>query len=421
MSRQGDATRLRPPSGPERRIKRRLAVAAPGAVLLIAAGVSLAGHAGAILAAWDRPMGYVDPAMLQSEPKTMRVRRARVDEFRAAPGPDGLRAGLEPDIEPELDAEAVTRELLEELSLPEAAMEVEVRLRELAEQPPAEAGRDVSLDLPAFELDEAVLSELESGGRPDDLAYSRESGFEGERATLGGRDEGGLRARDLLASATGDDGGTGSGEGGGGGGTALERPPGGERGGFDRRLLLPGGVGPNGGTGGDALVPVAIDVPESTGDGEPAESQPLDDDFDYTLFRYRPEPGWLNRDPGDGYFRMDVTPRRSLQKLKAMPKDVVYLVDTSSSLPQRWVDATIAGVESSLAGLNRGDRFNVVLFNESPRLLTTGEPLPASPETVRRAGAFLRGARSQGYTDVNAALRSLLVRDRDREIGRAHV
>lgn len=409
-----------------RRIKRRLAVAAPGAVLLLAAGISVGGHAGALLAAWDRPMGYVDPAALRSPPRETTLRRATVDEF-LPPGEEGLEAGmeLEHDAADEPDPSELTRDLLEDVPIPDRVIELEVRMRELAERPPEEAMSEVSLDLPAFELDESVLAEL-AGGRPADMAYGEASGFEGQRATLGGTEEGRLRARDLLGDAgradgREDAGGDGEGEGGAdegngngaGGAGVLDRSPGG-RTGFDPELLLPGSV--RGGDATNAKPPdpePLLSLPEL--DEEAAEPEPLDEDFDYTLTRYRPAPGWFNREVGDGYFRIDAIPRRSLQKLEAMPKDVVFLVDTSSSLPQQWVDAAIRGVEASLASLNEGDRFNVVLFNEAPRLLSDREPIPANRESIERAKKFLRQAESRGYTDVNAALRRLLVRDRDRK------
>src|SRR5690606_34566993 len=60
----------------------------------------------------------------------------------------------------------------------------------------------------------------------------------------------------------------------------------------------------------------------------------LDDDFEYTVYTYTPEPerGLFGvKEPADkrGYFRVDIRAKRSLVKLPTMPKDVVFLVDTS--------------------------------------------------------------------------------------------
>ncbi|HEX7010002.1 MAG TPA: VWA domain-containing protein, partial [Phycisphaeraceae bacterium] len=91
--------------------------------------------------------------------------------------------------------------------------------------------------------------------------------------------------------------------------------------------------------------------------------------------------------------------------------DTVFLIDTSGSVPQEWVTQIIAGVRQSLGSLNEGDRFNLVLFNERPAFLSVDGPLPATQANIDQAHRFLAGARSQGWTDVNAALSRLLVRD----------
>lgn len=403
---------LGPESDRPRRLKRRLAVVAPGAVLLIAVAVSLGGHLGAAIAAWDRPLGYVDPQSLRPARTAMTVRRAQVDEFRPGGASDtGLDAAT---IDASLpDPASISRDLLDDLPLPERDVEVEVQMRDRAERRPEQALADVALDLPAFELDDAVLREL-AGARPGDLAFTTASGFEGAAARAGGEAEGRVKALDYLADA-----GAGTGRLGGDAaqGDVLETAPGrGTAGGVSGGLLRPGAGSGSGGAG-DAVDATLDEVTRELAPTVEAEAgppaMPLDDDFDYTLWTYRPEPSFFNRDVGDGYFRIDLTPRRSLRKLATMPKDVVYLVDTSSSLPQEWVDAAIAGVEASLASLNRGDRFNVVLFNERPSMLSEAGPLPADPDALDFARRFLGQAESRGYTDVNAATRRLLVRDRD--------
>src|SRR5690606_25106146 len=69
------------------------------------------------------------------------------------------------------------------------------------------------------------------------------------------------------------------------------------------------------------------------------------------------------------------------------------------------------GVQQGLRTLNEGDRFNIVMFSERPAFFSTRGPLLATPETVEAGVRFLVDAKSQGYTDVNAALSQLLVRD----------
>src|SRR5690606_9142769 len=92
--------------------------------------------------------------------------------------------------------------------------------------------------------------------------------------------------------------------------------------------------------------------------------QHLDDDFDYYVKT------WNDRD-GFGYFQVDIVARRSLTKLHTMPKDVVFLVDISGSVPQAVVNEIVAGLADALGSLNAGDRFNIVLFRETASFFST--------------------------------------------------
>jgi Ca-activated chloride channel family protein len=128
----------------------------------------------------------------------------------------------------------------------------------------------------------------------------------------------------------------------------------------------------------------------------------LDNDFDYQLTRW------------NDYFQVEIVARRSLRKLRTMPKDVVLLVDTSSSVPQDWVERVTAGIKHGLHSLNEGDRFNIVLFNEEIRFFSTDGPVDATPANIDAARRWIDDAKAKGYTDVNAALTGLLRRDVER-------
>ena len=138
--------------------------------------------------------------------------------------------------------------------------------------------------------------------------------------------------------------------------------------------------------------------------------QYLDSDFEYDVFAYRPSGRFGAAPEAGGYFRVDITARRSLRKLKAMPKDVIFLIDTSGSVPQSWVDAVNRGVADALNSLNRSDRFNIVLFKDQPSVFASSIQ-PVNDQALTKAGKFLQHATSGGYTDVNRALSRLLVRD----------
>jgi len=133
----------------------------------------------------------------------------------------------------------------------------------------------------------------------------------------------------------------------------------------------------------------------------------LDDDFEYRLTRFRED-----RDE-PGFFRVEIIGRRTLRKLPAMPKDVVFLIDTSGSVPGDWVKQMVRGVGQGLNLLNEQDRFNIVMFKDNPAFFSTDGPTQATAENIARGQSFLTTAESSGWTDMNTALSRLLVRDLD--------
>jgi len=143
----------------------------------------------------------------------------------------------------------------------------------------------------------------------------------------------------------------------------------------------------------------------------------LDDDFEYALAKFVPGDKrglfGLGRADDDkrGYFRLDIIPKRSLRKLTSLPKDIVFLIDTSGSVPQAWVDQIVRGVEGALNRLNKGDRFNIVFFDEDTVIFSPDEIRPFDSKSLAEARQFLEDRTSKGYTDVNRALSRLVVRD----------
>jgi len=140
--------------------------------------------------------------------------------------------------------------------------------------------------------------------------------------------------------------------------------------------------------------------------------QYLDSDFEYVLYTFKPHRPWSSADDDAGnYLRVDITGRRTLRKLHTMPRDVVYLIDTSGSVTQPWVDAAIKGIKDALHRLNKDDRFNIVMFKEKASVFDTHSNRPVNKETRTAAQRFMDKAKAGGFTDVNQALSRLLVRD----------
>jgi Mg-chelatase subunit ChlD len=373
-----------------------LLVTGQRAVLVTVAIVVMLGHAALGVWGWDKTIAEL-PTAAPAQARAMRVKRAIDDDFTFAPPVAENEQGTSAQ---ELIARLLESEPPKLVSDP---MELDVELRPLEELSKPAAG-ELEIDLPAFELENDVLAELDTRP-PAELDFG-----EGEGDGNGGQGEGdgegsGRGSADLAGDALTNTGAAPS-RTGAGTATLVERPtldgPG------KATDVLPQ-FGPSTDTPGIDFVDLAladttkIDVPDN-----------LDNDFAYRVTRYTPTDrrgAPINPAVEPGYFRVDITAQRSLRKLKTMPKDVIFIVDTSSSVSQDWVAQVTKGVGDSLVTLNEGDRFNVVLFNDKVSLLSDEGPIDANKDNVRAANDFLGNAASVGYTDVNAAMRGLLIRD----------
>lgn len=363
------------------------------ALIVVAVLIAIAAHGALGVWAWDKQIADT-PEFASTPTRPVAIKRAALDDYSITP-PTFDPADLGPT------AEELTKRLLESEppKLVAEPLELDIELRPLDELNDAAAGA-LEIELPAFELDNAVLSQLDSRP-PAELSFGEGDGNPG----IG--DGTGAGSRDLAGDVLGNIGAAPN-RIGGPTTTLIDRP---QIDGPSAVTDIPPDLAPTLDTPTIDFTDLAlggttkIDVPDN-----------LDNDFTYRVTRYDPV-DWRGRavDPKEepGYFRVDITAQRSLRKLKTMPKDVIYIIDTSSSISQAWVQQITKGVTESLVSLNEGDRFNVVLFNEKVSLLSDIGPIDATKDNAKAAGDFLSNAQSVGFTDVNAALRGLLIRDID--------
>ncbi len=104
--------------------------------------------------------------------------------------------------------------------------------------------------------------------------------------------------------------------------------------------------------------------------------------------------------PGEreGYFRLRIVPKEG-ESIAPLPKDVTFIIDASNSILQRKLDQTVAGVRDCIAGLRPEDRFNVVIFRDTPTLFRPSLSY-ATDEEKNAAREFLTNVESRGETDV---------------------
>ena len=106
---------------------------------------------------------------------------------------------------------------------------------------------------------------------------------------------------------------------------------------------------------------------------------------------------------GGGYFKAVISTRAGSESLESIPRDVLFLVDSSASITAPKLREFRKGLELALDYLGADDRFNVVAFRGNPIRLFP-EFKVADEDAIIAARKFLRRLRSKGKTDVYAGL-----------------
>ncbi len=141
---------------------------------------------------------------------------------------------------------------------------------------------------------------------------------------------------------------------------------------------------------------------------------PADRDFELV---WKPQ---LGREPGasllsevrDGrtYALLMLMPPAASDGAPRLPREVVYIVDTSGSMEGASIAQAKAAVSMALDRLQAGDRFNVIEFNSVTRTLF-GAPMPADAAAIAQARTFVSKLRAGGGTEMKPALEAALTRD----------
>lgn len=107
------------------------------------------------------------------------------------------------------------------------------------------------------------------------------------------------------------------------------------------------------------------------------------------------------------YFLALIAPPAAPDPGRAVPREVVLLVDHSGSMSGPKWEAADWATRSFLSGLTARDSFALGVFHDATSWFA-GEPRPATPEAIERANAFLAAARETGGTNLGVALEQAL-------------
>lgn len=111
----------------------------------------------------------------------------------------------------------------------------------------------------------------------------------------------------------------------------------------------------------------------------------------------------------DGYLTLVLNPPVRVAPAAAVPRELVFVVDTSGSMSGFPIEKSKELLRRALASMRPCDAFNVVTFAGETHVLW--EKLrPATKENVAEATALVEGTRSGGGTEMMKAIEAALVR-----------
>ncbi len=109
----------------------------------------------------------------------------------------------------------------------------------------------------------------------------------------------------------------------------------------------------------------------------------------------------------DGYFLLFAAPGLEGNPSKALPKDVVFVLDTSGSMMGPKLEQAKKALRFCVEGLNDDDHFQILRF--STEVESVFHQLePATQENRRRATSFIKDLRAAGGTAIDEALKAAL-------------
>ena len=115
---------------------------------------------------------------------------------------------------------------------------------------------------------------------------------------------------------------------------------------------------------------------------------------------------------GPGYLTLAVHPRLRVPDAEITPREIVFLVDTSSSMHGRPMELARAAMLQALDGLRESDTFRVIRFSDRASELSD-EPLAATRENIGRGKQFVRGLQALGATEMGLGITAALSRQGD--------
>src|SRR5437762_1211824 len=106
-----------------------------------------------------------------------------------------------------------------------------------------------------------------------------------------------------------------------------------------------------------------------------------------------------------GYFTLILQPPEKVTAADVMPKELVFVLDTSGSMSGFPIEKAKETMKLALDNLYPTDTFNLITFSGDEHILFP-EPVPASRENLRKAQEFLESRQGGGGTEMMKAIKA---------------
>ncbi|HWT01891.1 MAG TPA: VIT domain-containing protein [Pyrinomonadaceae bacterium] len=114
-----------------------------------------------------------------------------------------------------------------------------------------------------------------------------------------------------------------------------------------------------------------------------------------------------HRDSRGGFFTFILQPPERVTVEDVTPKEIVFVLDTSGSMSGFPIEKAKESMKLALEGLNPQDTFNLITFAGDTHVLFA-RPVPATPENLAKAQAFLASRSGAGGTEMMQAIKAAL-------------
>ncbi|UZE96577.1 marine proteobacterial sortase target protein [Alkalimarinus alittae] len=134
---------------------------------------------------------------------------------------------------------------------------------------------------------------------------------------------------------------------------------------------------------------------------------PMDRDF---VLTWKPQVGaepkaalFTEEWQGERYSLLMVVPPQQLPEEMVLPREQVFVIDTSGSMGGESIRQAKASLEKALMNLRSSDRFNVIEFNSYTHSLFQ-HSVPASQSNINEARNYVKNLQADGGTEMASAL-----------------